>query len=108
MPPDGTKTGRGRGRGTRGQTLRTRTTYRVGGSILLLGADDTTLSLSGIESGLATDDSLTLCGAGSSNTATNLGNGIPIVGHCDDVVEGSLGYVQGELSLMVEMGAFRA
>jgi hypothetical protein len=91
-----------------GQTLTLTTAGRVGRSELLLGANDTTLSLSGVESTLATDDSLTLSGARSTDTATNLGDLIPVVGHCDDCAEGVFVEVRWLLSLVDGVDAFAA
>jgi hypothetical protein len=56
-------------------------TYRVSCCELLLGANDASAALSGIQSGLSSNNSLS-GNTTSTGLAANLSNGIPIV-HCD-------------------------
>jgi hypothetical protein len=68
-------TGRGR------ETARHNTTYLVGGGVLLLRGQNTTTSLSSVQSGLSTDDGLALGVARSADLAADLGVGVPVI-HC--------------------------
>lgn len=56
--------------------------YDITGSEFLLCTDDSTGTLSSVQSALATDDSLTLRGP-SARLAPDLGDGVPIVRHVE-------------------------
>jgi len=54
----------------------------VGGSELLLGGNDTTATLSGVQSALSLDDGLARAGSTATGLAANLGDLVP-VRHCE-------------------------
>lgn len=53
-------------------------TYRVACCVLLLGADDVTTSLGGVECALALDDGLTLRST-AAGLASNPSDGVPVI-----------------------------
>lgn len=67
-------------------------TYSIGRRVLLLSSNNATSSLSGVESGLATDDSLSLGSTGAS-LATDSGHVVPVIHDCGGVVEESVGKI---------------
>ena len=56
-----------------------REAYSVGRGVLLLGGEDCTAALGGVECGFALDDRLAGTRCGATSTATNLGDGIPFL-----------------------------
>lgn len=54
-------------------------TYSIASGVLLLSSDNKTLALSGIQSALALDDSLTGSSAASTVLASNAGSRVPII-----------------------------
>ena len=51
----------------------------VGGRVLLVGRDDGSAALSGVQSRLALDDSLAGPGGATTGAATDLGDRVPVV-----------------------------
>lgn len=57
-------------------------TYEVTGGVLLLGGEDTTLALSGVQGALALDDSLAGGHTGATVLAADLGGSGPVIHFC--------------------------
>ena len=54
--------------------------YGIGAGVFLLGGDDGSTSLGGVEGSFTADNSLTL-GRATFGLAADFGDGIPVVGH---------------------------
>lgn len=69
-------------------------TYGVGAGVLLLGSDDATAALGGVQCALALDDGLAGASGSATGARSNLGDRVPVL-HLVGCVGVGLGFVSG-------------